>query len=142
MDNLNSGDAMMLAYELHKGQVDKQGQPYIHHLMAVMCAVGNNEDAKVVALLHDSVEDAGMTLERLRDLGYSEAIVSAIDAISRRESEVYANYIQRVKANDLARQVKLADLKHNLSRIDSLEDALQRESLRNRYLKAQVALQA
>ena len=71
-----------------------------------------NEE-KIVALLHDIVEDTEITIEDLRKQGFSEKILMAIDAITRRENEDRETYLCRVKANSLAKAVKIADLNHN-----------------------------
>jgi len=77
------------------------------------------EEAYTVALLHDVVEDYEVTLEALRDLGFPEIIVLAVDAMSRREDETYFQCIERIKKNRLATIVKIADISHNLSRGNS-----------------------
>ena len=77
------------------------------------------DDEKTVALLHDVVEDTSVTLQNLSDAGFSDAVVHAIDCVTKREGEALQAYLQRVKSDPLATTVKLADLKHNadLSRI-------------------------
>lgn len=63
----------------------------------------------VLGLLHDAVED-----------GYLPSILlrwwPALDAITRRDAEIYADYIERVAAHPAARRVKVCDLRHNLTR--------------------------
>ena len=110
--------AYKIAQESHKGAVDKGGHDYILHPVAVASMVCEN-DEKIVALLHDVIEDSDMTLENLREYGFPEKIISAVDAISKRREESRKFYLHRLKSNPLARIVKIADLKHNcdLSRI-------------------------
>ncbi len=74
----------------------------------------DTEDETIVALLHDVVEDTPITLDDLRDKNYSDEIVVAIDALTRRTGETYSAYIERLSNNKLARRVKIADLRHNL----------------------------
>ena len=106
--------ATSIAKRAHRGQTRKWGgHAYFTHPQAVSDAV-TGKDAKVVALLHDVVEDTTVMLDDLRQ-DFNENIVEAVDAISKREGERYWDYIARVKANKLATKVKLADLKHNLS---------------------------
>lgn len=103
-----------IACEAHAGQVDKAGEPYIFHVMRVAMAV-EGEEAKAVALLHDVVEDTEVTHPVLWAYGFSEEICSAVIAITRyKDQETYAEYIERVALNPLARVVKLADLADNL----------------------------
>jgi hypothetical protein len=47
-------------------------------------------------------------------LGYEETIVVAVDCLSRRDSESYEAFIQRIKPNPLAVKVKLGDLMDNM----------------------------
>jgi (p)ppGpp synthase/HD superfamily hydrolase len=108
--------ALAIAKAAHMGQVDKAGAPYISHPMRV-CAALDRVDEKIVGLLHDVVEDApGWTFDRLRREGFSELVVAAVDALTRRPDESYSAFIDRAKANPLARVVKLADLADNSDR--------------------------
>jgi len=106
-------DAILWATEVHRGQVDKSGNPYILHPIRVMMRMTSPE-ARIVAILHDTIEDSDHTLDDLRELGYDEPIIAAVDAISRREDESYEEFIQRLKPNPLARRVKLGDLLDNM----------------------------
>lgn len=115
-------DMIACAYEIaktaHSGQVDKGGKPYIQHVEAVAKKC-QDADTKVVALLHDVIEDTPLTLSDLRGYGFSQEVLSAVDAITKRSGECRTDYLHRVKQNALARQVKIADLQHNadISRI-------------------------
>lgn len=111
--------AIAIAAEAHAGQVDKGGSPYVLHPLRVMLAV-EGEDAKIAAVLHDVLEDCPTwTASRLRFEGFSPDVLCALDALTRRRSEGYAAFVARLGWNDLARQVKLADLADNsdLSRL-------------------------
>lgn len=110
--------AKRIALTAHEGQVDKAGAPYWHHPAFVADHVTSPE-AKVVAWLHDVVEDSEWTLEDLLAEGIWPEIVEGVDAITKRAGEAYESYLDRVKSNPFALAVKLADLTHNmdLSRI-------------------------
>jgi (p)ppGpp synthase/HD superfamily hydrolase len=110
--------AIALAAEAHAGQVDKAGAPYILHPLRVMLRLASVEE-RIAAVLHDVVEDCGWTLERLRAEGFSDRVIAAIDALTRRPAETYEQFVLRAAANPIARRVKLADLWDNsdLSRI-------------------------
>ena len=129
-------NAIHIAAAAHGDQLDKGGLPYILHSLHVMGAV-DGIDAKIVAVFHDVVEDTSQTLEGLRTAGFSEEILDAVEAITKRKGEKKEAYWARVKANPLALQVKLADIAHNLS-----EDRLavlppdEAEYLRTKYAKA------
>ena len=126
-------DKIQLAIEkasiMHNGQVDKAGVPYINHIMCVAFQM-NSENEIIVALLHDILEDTSFELSEIKEL-FGDEICDAVDAITRRDSEDYFNYISRVKKNSLASRVKIADLRHNMSRRNNIS-----ESLYNRYKKA------
>ena len=108
------GDAIKLAVDAHERQVDKGGQPYILHPLRLMLAV-NSEPARIVALLHDVVEDnPTFTLEKLRLAGYPQDVLEALDCLTKRPGEHYSDFIDRIKPNVLARKVKLADLRDNM----------------------------
>lgn len=105
--------AARLAYDAHFCQVDACGMPYIIHPLHIAEQM-DTEAETVVALLHDIVEDTYVTLEALLREGFSQEIVDAVDAITHRKNEPYKDYLVRVKANPLARKVKLADIAHNM----------------------------
>ncbi len=138
-------DAIILATNAHKGQKDRNDEPYIMHPIRVMAQLWGH-DERMVAVLHDVIEDTDVTLDDLRKAGYPDRIVEAVDAISRRKDagESFSQYIQRVRKNPLATKVKIADLKDNsnldrlpkveafdLKRLDRYNRALQ--YLINRY---------
>jgi len=106
-------DAIVLAAQSHRGQVDKAGAPYILHPLRVMLRLKGEAD-RIAAVLHDVIEDTRITEEFLREQGYREEVLRALDALTRREGESYADFIERVAGNPLARRVKLADLADNL----------------------------
>jgi (p)ppGpp synthase/HD superfamily hydrolase len=127
--------AILTAVEFHMGQVDKGGLPYILHPLAVMGSV-EGFDAKMVAVMHDVVEDTTCTLRTL-ETAFPAHVVAAVDAISKREGERKEAYWARVKADPLALRVKLADIAHNTSpkRMAVLR-ASEREYLQKKYRKA------
>ena len=106
-------DAIALAVEAHKGQRDKAGQTYILHPLRVMIRLDTDAE-RMAAILHDVVEDTPYTLERLRQLGYPEEVLGALDCLTKREGETYEAFIERVLPHALARRVKLADLEDNM----------------------------
>lgn len=92
-----------------------------------------------VALLHDVVEDGYSTMENLKQLfDLTDSQVMALDAITRREGEAYFDYIRRLKANAIAKTIKLADLQDNINRC--ADDLQHRWGLLRRYAKAYAIL--
>lgn len=104
--------AIGIAAEAHAGQVDKAGAPYIFHVLRVMLAV-ETLDERMVAALHDVVEDTSWTFDRLREEGFSDEVVQAIESVTRRSGETYEEFVVRAGENPLGRRVKLADLADN-----------------------------
>lgn len=115
--------AIAISSRVHTGQVDKAGQPYILHPLRVMLKF-QNEHERIVAVLHDVIEDSEISLDDLKRLGFSTAIIEAIDCLTKRSGETYEEFISRVSLNDLARKIKIEDIKDNmdLTRIGSIND--------------------
>jgi (p)ppGpp synthase/HD superfamily hydrolase len=106
-------DAILLALQAHWGQTDKANLPYITHPLRIMGRMQTQEEM-IVAVLHDVVEDTDITLDDLRMNEFSAEIVTAVDALSRREDESYEAFIDRIALNPLAVRVKLGDLRDNM----------------------------
>ena len=106
--------AVGIAAQAHAGQADKAGAPYILHPLRVMLAVASL-DERIVAVLHDVVEDTDWTFDRLRTEGFGEPILEALDAVTRRDDESYEDFVQRAAKNPIGRNVKRADLLDNLN---------------------------
>jgi len=120
--------AIALAATAHEGQIDKAGAPYILHVLRVMLRLTTPEE-RMAAALHDVVEDCGWTLDRLRAEGFSDAVVLGVDAVTRRESETYEEFVLRAKAHPIGRRVKMADLEDN-SDVGRLADITSRDQAR------------
>lgn len=130
--------AFQIAMGVHSAHKDKSGMTYFWHPLRV----ANNMKGwrlQTIALLHDAVEDGtnlpydllkllgvsdqdinedgtSMTVFKLRHLGIAdEEVLTAVDALTRRKEEKYTEYLKRVKQNQLARVVKLADIDDNMS---------------------------
>lgn len=104
--------AYEIAKKLHEGQFDKGGNPYILHPIKV-AEMLETEEEKCVGYLHDTIEDCNIDAEYLLNEGFSKEIVEAVVVLSKINGENLNKYKKKVKANPLARKVKLADLKHN-----------------------------
>ncbi len=134
--------AIAIAVRAHAGQADKSGQPYILHPLRVMFRCQTDEQ-RIVAVLHDVIEDTSVTADDLRSQGFSEAILAALDCVTKRDGESYEAFVERAAANPIARQVKLADLEDNMDlRRLGAADLGQRETDRlSRYIRAWHRLQ-
>ena len=113
--------AIEIAVKAHAGQVDKGGAPYILHPLRVMLRM-QTEEERIVAVLHDVVEDSEITLDDLRSEGFAVAVIEALEALTKRPGESRIDAAQRAARIPLARIVKLADNAENsdLSRIPGL----------------------
>lgn len=147
--------ALAIARDKHNGQLDKCGKPYIEHCIRVSNDVGNYlgefgycdnknmkdmqevDDYQCAAMLHDIIEDTDMTLDELKEKGFNDNVINAIDCITRRKDEKYVDYIDRLCYNDIARLVKIMDLWHNME-VDRGYKAFKEKfgSIFNRYYKA------
>lgn len=123
--------ARHIAAEVHKGQIRRGGMPYITHVEAVAQRVPPR--LKPIALLHDAVEMSGLTFDHLRALGMPEYVVAGVDSLTRRKDETYAEFIERVKLNPDAVDVKRVDIDLNDSDIPN-------PSMHGRYARARQAL--
>ena len=120
--------ALCISFDAHKDQVDKSGLPYVFHPFHLAEQM-DEEYAVCVALLHDVVEDAGVSLESLREAGFPPEVTDAVALMTHDERVPYLDYVREIKKNPLASKVKLADLMHNsdLTRLSSVDEkALER----------------
>jgi (p)ppGpp synthase/HD superfamily hydrolase len=132
--------AAALSRIAHDGQVDKAGKDYFDtHVENVVKIVreelGGSIRAAAVAFLHDTVEDTAVTLDDIEAL-FGKEMRDDIDALTRRDGEVYMHYIDRVKARGgHPVMVKHADLLDHIRRKEHIS-----ESLLTRYERALVRL--
>ena len=105
--------AIQIAEKAHEGQLDKADQPYILHPLTVMAQMDDVE-SKIVAVLHDAIEDSDLTITELSQQGFPELITEAISAITKLDGELYDDYLLRVMGNAIAIKVKIADVQHNM----------------------------
>ena len=108
------GEAIEYASAVHSGQVDRAGVPYILHLLRVMNNV-IGPTAKMVAILHDTLEDGELVAEDLRWNGFPDEVVDAVVALTRHNGESRMDAAKRAKANKIAREVKIADVVDNMN---------------------------
>lgn|ERR1051325_4137110 len=107
-------DAISIAALAHRGQKDKAGAPYLLHPLRLMMRM-TSEAAMMAAVLHDVVEDTDWTLQQLRERGFSDEVLKAVECLTRKEGENYEEFIERVRKNAIAQEVKIADLEDNMN---------------------------
>lgn len=132
MENQSLNDlALNIAKNAHMGSVDKGGNDYIQHPIAVSRLIDRNttqptlkglipyfsdeslQKAKVIALLHDVLEDTSVTYDDLRRKGIPEDICDSVQLLSKKGKPRYDVYIENIKKDTLACLVKIADMTHN-----------------------------
>lgn len=139
MNKGNLEQAIAIAARVHEGQVDKAGQPYILHPLRVMFRL-KTEEERIVAVLHDVVEDSDVTFAQLKEEGFSARVLEALEGVTKRPEEEgdagYEAFVRRAGANPLARRVKIADLLDNMD-LTRLSELSERDFSRlDRYMKA------
>ena len=121
--------ALKLCFEAHKNQVDKTGLPYVFHPFHLAEQM-DSEIAVGCALLHDVVEDTPLSLQDIAEMGFPREAVEVLALLTHEEGAPYMEYVQKIKHNPIARQVKIADLQHNsdLTRLDTVDEWAQRRN--------------
>lgn len=110
-------DVIALAEFAHRNQVDKAGMPYIEHPKRVMQSVqaqGALPYVQKAAVLHDVIEDTPFTADMLRMLGVGEPTVDVVVLLTRTKDVEPDEYYKRIRENEAARMVKLADIDDNM----------------------------
>ena len=139
---MNLERAIEIAQEAHKGVKDRGGHDYINHPIRVMHAMSNDQE-KIVAILHDVVEDSDWTFDRLKEEGFEDSVIQSLRCVTKySEEEDYQEFIKRAATNKIATKVKMADIEDNLdlSRLGTLteKDLTRIEKYKKalKYLKA------
>ena len=132
--------AIELAAQKHAGQKRLNGEPYIYHLLRVMSKM-KTEEERIIAVLHDIIEDTDVTVDDLLKMGCPKLVVNSISILTNDKHISYAEYIEfiaglhveggcllsaasfrsaiRVKIEDLSDNLNIADLGHALTDKDS-----------------------
>ena len=115
--------ALQIAVQAHAGQKDKNGEAYIFHPIRVMMRC-KHPGAKIVALLHDVVEDTSVSFEQLEKEGFSAEVLSALRLVTHLPEVPYESYIDIIMTDAIATEVKIADLEDNsdIRRLREVDD--------------------
>ena len=137
--------AYKIACQLHAGQTDKAGRPYIEHLTRVLLRVqmdGGDRFQQIAALLHDAIEDEKTTAEELLALGVPAESVVLVQALTKRKDQTYEDYLRGLSGRSRVLLVNMADLDDNSDpeRLELLPDLL-RMRLEAKYAQAWDTLQ-
>lgn len=108
--------AIQLAAKYHAGATDRAGQPYILHPLRVMSALGlgASNTRRMIAVMHDLLEDTPVTEEMLKHEGFSPEVINGVKLLTKTEDVVEDTYFLRIMDNPDARVVKLEDIKDNM----------------------------
>lgn len=132
--------AIELAEKYHEGQLDKGGEPYIKHPLRVMADVKTLEE-KILAVLHDVLEDCKVSPNQLINEGIPKEIVQKLEILCKGKNEDYFHYIDRIKKDRAAVNVKLSDLNDNMN-LQRLKQITEKDIKRlEKYKKAKEILQ-
>lgn len=115
--------AMKLCFLAHRDQVDKTGIPYVFHPIHLAEQM-TDELTTVCALLHDVVEDSDYTFADLETMGFPHRVIEVLGLLTHEDSVPYMDYVRKIATDPVAKQVKLADLRHNsdLTRLDTVDE--------------------
>ena len=105
IDNLYNR-ALLLVSDLFQDKKDKAGFPYINHLIRVSVKL-DTEELRIAGLLHDVLEDTSITKDDLRELGFSNRVISIIEGVTNKVGENYNDKIKRIIDNGDIDVIKL-----------------------------------
>lgn len=131
-----------MAYQAHEGQFDRGGLPYIFHPYHVAEQM-KDEYSVCAAVLHDVVEDTDVGIDVIAE-EFPAEVVQAVRLLTHEPGVPYLEYIEKLKDDPIASQVKLADLTHNMDDTRSAgrdsESAEKKMKRREKYTRAKEIL--
>ena len=131
----NTKKAIRLMFKYQKDQIGKDNLPYVFHPWHVAESM-KDEVRTIVALLHDVLEDTELTIEDIKNAGFSTEVVNALKLLTHNEGEDYYEYIKRIGTNPIARDVKISDLTHNSDLTRLLEINTEDKERTKKYQKS------
>ena len=126
--------AVNIMFEAHKEDFDKGGYPYVFHPFYLATKL-DGENETCVELLHDVIEDHGdkYSFEYLENEGFNKEIIDALKLLTHKKDVPYMDYIVEISKNNIAKKVKIEDLKHNM---DSRRTSGEKAKKYDIYVKA------
>ncbi len=115
--------ALKLCFEAHRDQVDKTGMPYVFHPFHLAEQM-SDEISTICALLHDVVEDTEYDFDDIYKMGFPQEVIDVLRLLTHDDNVPYMEYVRKISTNPIAKQVKLADLKHNsdFTRLNAIDE--------------------
>ena len=115
-------EAVLFAEEALVGQKDRAGVDYMVHVMTVVHMV-NTPTEKIVAALHDVVEDSDVSVDEIENV-FGPEVAHSVSLMTHSSEDSYYEYVQKISEDDVATEVKKADITHNMdvSRLESVTD--------------------
>ncbi|MFA9275183.1 MAG: hypothetical protein ACEQSE_09950 [Candidatus Aquirickettsiella gammari] len=132
--------ALQVAARAHASRIGEDGDPEILHALRVMLRL-SADDERQTAILHDVIEDGGMTAAELRQEGFSEDVILAVETLTGRMDESYDDYILRVIQHPLATRVKRADVEEHAAVVSRMPVTDQQIERMGNYQRARAVLQ-
>lgn len=121
-------EAITLAFDVFEDKYDKGNKPYTMHLSNVAEKVYHWDSdvrtkLKMIAYLHDVIEDTHIQVKDLNDMGFDPDVVDAVVLLTHVDEVPYKDYVCRLSTHYLAKIVKIADLEDNMdiTRLNTFE---------------------
>lgn len=128
-------NALLLACQYHKDQYDRQGKPYILHLLRVAHGLNTtDEEAMAIGVLHDIKEDHGVTDEQLKAAGMTPRVIEGVAGVTHLPGDSYEEYVEKMRGKMDCLKTKRSDLRDN-SDITRLSDTVITEKDTARFTK-------
>lgn len=120
---MNILKAYLIAKKAHKGQIDKGGNKYINHPIRVAKKV-KTKQAKIVALLHDVLEDTTVTIDDIEKM-FNKQIAFQVDCLTKKENQTPEQYLSCIMQDKISVEVKMSDLQDNMNlfRLKTITDS-------------------
>lgn len=104
--------AIEFATEALKDLCSPNGEPYIEHSIRIMEQM-STEKEKMVAILHDVLEDSQYTIYDLKSEGFPDDVINCVEQLTRKNDVTYFEYIDDISTNDICTKIKLAEIEDN-----------------------------
>lgn len=132
--------AIEIAERAFEGKMDSRGEPYVNHSIRVMDRM-ETDDEKIVAVLHDVVEDSEVTLHDLQEAGFRRELLEAVEQLTKKPNMTYFDYIDDISGSELATKVKLAEIEDNMDEVRVNKMSFKTFSLEERKARVKKILQ-